>query len=233
MFGIGRIGSIAFVTGKISSVTLLTKYQRTVLYGRKFVTSGRNGEMEATSKLEAMLSRVSGVKEITSRSGNGWGRIRLGLDKYTPIDIARFEASTIIRQTWPQLPENVSYPSLSVRKPDEKSERPFLNYTLNAATLPISIQHYAEDVIKPKLSEIQGIYKINISGATPMEWQLTYDAKQLQKLGISSRTISSAIHYYQLCNSSALSTRIFGNGKIDFRKGQRRMDTCCAGSHKQ
>ncbi len=176
-------------------------------------SSSRVVEMEATSKLEAMLSRVSGVKEITSRSGNGWGRIRLGLDKHTPIDIARFEASTIIRQTWPQLPENVSYPSLSVRKPDEKSERPFLNYTLNAATLPISIQHYAEDVIKPKLSEIQGIYKIDISGATPMEWQLTYDAKQLQKLGISSRTISSAIqlHYRREFLGMGKSTSTKGN----------------------
>ncbi len=175
-------------------------------------SSSRVVEMEATSKLEAMLSRVSGVKEIKSRSSNGRGVISLGLDKHTPIDIARFEASTIIRQTWPQLPENVSYPYLSVSKPDKKSERPFLTYTLNAATLPISIQRYAEDVIKPRLSEIQGIYKINVSGATPMEWHLTYDAKQLQELGISSNDISSAIrlHYRR---------EFIGMGKSTSKKG--------------
>lgn len=159
--------------------------------------SSRVVEMEATSKLEAMLSRVPGVKEITSRSGNGWGDITLGLDKHTSIDVARFEASTIVRQTWSELPKNVSYPYLSVRRPDEKSARPFFSYTLNASTLPIMIQRYAEDIIKPRLSEIQGIYKIEINGATPMEWQLSYDVTQLQSLGISPSAIKQAIqlHY--------------------------------------
>ena len=50
-----------------------------------------------------------------STSGNGWGRITIELDKHTPIDIARFEASSIIRQTWPELPREVSYPTLSVQ----------------------------------------------------------------------------------------------------------------------
>lgn len=160
-------------------------------------SSSRVVEMEATSKLEAMLSRVTGVKEITSRSGNGWGNITLGLDKHTPIDVARFEASTIVRQTWSELPKNVSYPYLSVRRPDEKAARPFLSYTLNASTLPITIQRYAEDIIKSQLSEIQGIYKIEINGATPMEWQLSYDITQLQSLGISPSSIKQAIqlHY--------------------------------------
>ncbi len=161
-------------------------------------SSSRVVEMEATSKLEAMLSRVTGVKKVSSLSGNGWGQVTLDLDKHTPIDMARFEASTIVRQTWQDLPENTSYPQISVSKPDEEAERPFLNYTLNAATLPITIQRYAEDVIKPKLSEITGIYKIAINGATPMEWQLTYDAKQLQDLEISANAIKSAIrlHYH-------------------------------------
>lgn len=54
-------------------------------------------EMEATAQLEAMLARINGIREITSTSGNGWGSIRLELDKHTDIDVARFEVSTIIR----------------------------------------------------------------------------------------------------------------------------------------
>lgn len=162
--------------------------------------SSRIVEMEATSKLEAMLSRVSGVKEISSKSGNGRGQITLELDKHTPLDVARFEASTIIRQTWSELPRGVTYPYLAVQNPDDNdskaANRPFLSYTINAATLPITIQNYAEDVIKPRLSEIPGIYKVEISGATPMEWQLTYDIKQLQVLGITPSAIREAINLH-------------------------------------
>ena len=62
-------------------------------------TSARVVEMTATSKLEAMLARVKGIQSISSTSGNGWGSINVSLDKHADAAVARFEASTIIRQT--------------------------------------------------------------------------------------------------------------------------------------
>ena len=38
-------------------------------------TSARVVEMTATSKLEAMLARVKGIRGISSTSGNGWGSV--------------------------------------------------------------------------------------------------------------------------------------------------------------
>lgn len=159
--------------------------------------SSRVIEMEVTSRLEAMLARVKGIKEISSTSGNGWGRITLELDKHTNVDAARFEVSTIIRQTWPELPEALSYPLIQTSRPDDKEERPFLSYTLNAAAAPILIQRFAEEQIKPRLSSLAGIYRIDVTGATPMEWQLTYDSQQLTELGITLDLIEEAIsrHY--------------------------------------
>lgn len=160
--------------------------------------SARVIEMEVTSRLEAMLARIKGIKEINSTSGNGWGYVTLELDKHTNIDAARFEASTIIRQTWPSLPDGLSYPVLEMSRPDDKEVRPFMSYTLNAAATPIFIQRFAEDQIKPRLSGIPGIYRIDVSGATPMEWRLEYDSRQLATLGISIPDIQKAIsQYYQ------------------------------------
>ena len=158
--------------------------------------SARVIEMEVTSRLEAMLARIKGIKEISSTSGNGWGRITLELDKHTNIDAARFEASTIVRQTWPDLPEELSYPILEMSRPDDKESRPFMSYTLNASATPIFIQRFAEDQIKPRLSSVQGIYRIDVSGATPMEWRLEYDSRQLRDLGITIEDIQSAISQY-------------------------------------
>lgn len=159
-------------------------------------TSARVVEMEATSKLEAMLARIKGVKRINSTSGNGWGSIAIELDKHANMDAVRFEASTIIRQTWPELPDGVTYPYIQMRLSESKASRPFISFTLNAPSTPILIQQYAEEHIKTKLAQIPGIYKIDISGATPMEWRLEYDSEQLKHLGISLGDIQQAVSNY-------------------------------------
>lgn len=158
--------------------------------------SARVIEMEVTSRLESMLARIKGIKEINSTSGNGWGYVTLELDKHTNIDAARFEASTIIRQTWPGLPDGLSYPVLEMSRPDDKESGPFMTYTLNAAATPIFIQRFAEDQIKPRLAGIPGIYRIDVRGATPMEWRLEYDSRQLTTLGITTEDIRTAITQY-------------------------------------
>lgn len=159
--------------------------------------SSRVIEAEVTSKLEAMMARVKGIRKVNSTSDNGSGSISLELDKHADIDVTRFEVSTIIRQTWPQLPEGVSYPQISTRRSDDKASRPFITYTLNAPANPILIQQYAEENIKPVLGQLKGIYKVELNGAAPMEWQLEYDSDQLSRLGITLQAVQRAInrHY--------------------------------------
>ena len=84
-------------------------------------TSSRAVEMEVTSNLESMLARIRGVKRLNSTSGNGHGDITVELDKHADVEAVRSEASTIIRQTWPQLPEGVSYPPIHMKVPDENA----------------------------------------------------------------------------------------------------------------
>lgn len=160
-------------------------------------TSARVVEMTATSKLEAMLARVKGIRGIYSTSGNGWGSISVNLDKHVDAAVARFEASTIIRQTWPELPDGVSYPYIQMQSPGQSSQSPFMAFTINAPATPVLIQQYAEEHIKTRLAQLPGIYKINLSGATPMEWRLEYDSEQLRTLGISTDDIREAVrlHY--------------------------------------
>lgn len=159
--------------------------------------SARVVEMEATSKLEAMLARIKGIRNIYSNSGNGWGNVTIELDKHANANAVRFEASTIVRQTWSELPAGVSYPYIQMKRPDENALRPFISFSINAPSTPILIQKYAEDQIKTRLARLPGIYKIDIGGATPMEWRLEYDSEQLRQLGVDVGEISQAVqrHY--------------------------------------
>ena len=159
--------------------------------------SSRVIESEVTSRLEAMLARITGVKQINSVSSNGSGHITLTLDKHADIETTRFEVSTVVRQAWSQLPEGVSYPNIAARQADNNASRPFLSYTLNSPASPYEIQRYADEYLKPVIGQIRGVYKVDITGAMPMEWRLQYDSDLLHSLGLTPDHLRQAIaeHY--------------------------------------
>ena len=83
-----------------------------------------------------------------------------------------------------------------MNRPDEQSARPFLSYTLNAVSAPVFIQRFAEESIKPRLADIPGIYRVEITGATPMEWRLEYDSRQLAALEVMVDDLQTAISQF-------------------------------------
>ena len=155
--------------------------------------SSRVVEAEITSRLEAILSRVRGISRISSVSNNGGGSITVRLDEHSDIDAVRFEISTLVRQVWPDLPETASYPRLSTRHSESSSTRPFLVYTLNAPASPSYIWQYAENHIVPVVGRLPGVSKVELSGATPMEWTLDYDKELLAQLNVSVNDIQKAL----------------------------------------
>lgn len=156
-------------------------------------SSPRAVELETTSKLEAMFSRMRGIQKITSLSGNEWGRINIEFDKHTDMDIARFEVSTIVRQLWVLLPENVSYPLVSQNRVDQTDIKAFLSFTVNATVSPQEIQEFAENILRPQLSIVEGVNKIEVTGASPMVWEVEYDTNLMDLYGIRIEDIQDAI----------------------------------------
>lgn len=173
-------------------------------------------EMEVTSKLEAMLSRMRGVRKISSSSGNGWGSITLQFDKHVNPDHARFEVSTIIRQAWPYLPPELSYPNIQLRNSDDHAKKTFLSYSIIAPASPILIQQFAEDRIKTHLAQIEGVYQVDVSGANPMEWRLEYDVKQLEQVGLSLSDIKAAVNQYLHNESLGIAKIVENNNQERF-----------------
>ena len=157
--------------------------------------SGRVIEMQVTGPLEGAFSTIRGIRRINSESSRGSGRISLSFDKTTDMDAVRFEAAALIRQVYPTLPEGVSRPVLTLNRPDA-GETALLTYTINANTTVYTIGKYAEDVIKRRLSDIPGVYSINISGTRPFEWELAYDPEKLYESGIDQSAIQRAINDY-------------------------------------
>ncbi|MDF1550700.1 MAG: efflux RND transporter permease subunit, partial [Bacteroidales bacterium] len=163
-------------------------------------------EQEVTSKLEGLFSAMKGVENISSVSSMGDGVINLEFKKEVDLDAARFELATLIRLAYPDLPEQVSYPSIS--KSDNSNETPpLLSYNLNASASPYYIQKFANKNIVPKLSLVKGINNIYVYGAMPNQWEITYNVESINSFGIEVNEISKAIN-------SFLSTKIVGRAKL-------------------
>lgn len=157
--------------------------------------SARVIEQEVTSRLEGVFSSVKGVQDVSSVSSKGSGQISLSFKKNVNLDAARFEVASLIRQVYPELPEQVSFPTLSVGA-SGKNTSPILTYTLNSSASPYFIQKYAEDHLVPKLSLVPGVSGVNVYGSTPFEWEIRYNSDLIQTLGITSSDIAQGISNY-------------------------------------
>lgn len=157
--------------------------------------SARVIEQEVTSKLEGLFSGVKGIKDVSSVSSKGYGYINLSFKKTVNLDAVRFEVASLIRQAYNTLPEQVSFPELSMSASGGNTS-PILTYTLNASASPFFIQKFAEDHLVPKLSVIPGVSGVKVYGSTPYEWEIRFDSEQIQELGISSGDISQSISNY-------------------------------------
>lgn len=151
-------------------------------------------EKEVTAKLESGFAILKGVSKMSSKSSKGSGYITLAFDKYTNINNARFEVATIIRQLYKKLPEKVSYPSLRVNKPDDdEKQRAFLSYSINAPESPFLIQEKVKNSIEPQINAILGIDKVEVFGANPKEYVISYNNLLLQQLKIEREDIINVI----------------------------------------
>lgn len=157
--------------------------------------SGRILEKEVTARLEGVFNSIKGVKEIKSKSSSGRGNIQISFNKGTNMDVSRFEVATLIRQVYPELPEGISYPYIRVKTGNEESHS-LLVYTLNGSASPYFIQKYAEENLVPQISLLKGVNDIKVYGAKPFEWEVCYQTRKLQQLGIKAREVQIAINSY-------------------------------------
>ncbi len=182
-------------------------------------------EQEVTSKLEGVFNTVRGINSISSSSYKGGGSISMGFKKDVDMDAIRFEIASLIRQSYSELPEGVSYPGLSTSTRNESSS-PILSYSINANESPHYIKKFAEKYIQPPLANIKGVNKVEVYGATPYEWVIEYDSDKLLQLGISAYEIQGAVNtYFQKQN--------LGNGLIAAKNNAANHEMSLVLAHKQ
>jgi len=168
-------------------------------------------EQQVTASLEGVFATLPGIRKVSSVSAYGSAYITLEIDKHTNTDQLRFEVAMLIRQLYPKLPKEVSYPVLTLNAPgEEEKQKPLMILQLNGNAAASDLQRFAEEQVKPRLAQTDGIYEINIYGGNHYEWVLEYDQQRLETHDIAEKELISALQ--EELSQKSLGTATLENG---------------------
>lgn len=186
--------------------------------------SSESLESEVTSKIEGVLAGLDGCRKVTSVSSKGVGSVSVTFGKNTDIAAARFEVASAVRNLYPSLPEGLAYPSISLNAGGEK-KTPAISYQVKSPLPSVEIEKFIKNHIQTPLSSVKGVEDIRISGVSPYQWVITFDARKLVSLGLKASDISSAFrnHYSErllgmteLPDGNVMGVRLVSSSGDDF-----------------
>ena len=196
MAAIALFGAVAYLTLPISD--LPTVDYPTISVGTG-LPGGDPGTMASAvaSPLERQFTTIAGIEDMTSSSNTGNSNITMQFDLSRDIDTATVDVQTAIAAAMPLLPAGMPTPP-SFRKVNPADE-PILEVNLTSDTLEMSkVDEYAEDILAPRLSMINGVSQVNVQGAAKFAVRVQVDPNKLQAQQIGINDIDQALQSWNV-----------------------------------
>ena len=156
---------------------------------------GASPDTMATSvalPLEKQFQTIPGLKTISSSSTLGNTSLTLEFDESRDIDAASVDVQAALLRAQSALPQDMTSPP-SYRKVNP-ADAPVLFISLSSPSLaPTELQDYAEHVISPALSTIDGVAQINIFGAKRYAVRVHVNPEALASRNIGLDELSVAL----------------------------------------
>ncbi|MCR5606075.1 MAG: efflux RND transporter permease subunit [Treponema sp.] len=147
-------------------------------------------EQSLTRTLESSLSGLSGLKKLQSQSSSGLSLVILEFDYGINLDNAANEIRDKIDLIRSYLPADADSPITMKLDP---SMMPIMTLSLRGARTPEELRTYAEDVISPRLEQIDGIASANVSGGREKSINVDIPRDRLEAYGLSISTVAQMI----------------------------------------
>ncbi len=162
------------------------------------VSAARPGADPATmaatvaAPLERRLGEIAGVTEITSSNGVGSTRIAIQFDMNRSIDGAARDVQAALNAAMADLPSDM--PTLPSFRKANPNAIPVIILALTSKNLPASALYDAADtVIVQRLSQVEGVAEVNVSGAEQPAVRVRVNPTQIAAMGISMDQVRQAI----------------------------------------
>nr|WP_277988815.1 efflux RND transporter permease subunit [Ramlibacter ginsenosidimutans] len=142
--------------------------------------------------LEKQFSTIAGLKLISSVNTLGNSQITLEFDPTRDIDAAAVDVQAALLRAQRQLPaELTQLPSYRKVNP---ADAPVLFIALNSPSMGLSeLNDYAENLIAPTLSTIDGVAQVNVNGQKRFAVRVRANSDLLNARGITLEELAAAI----------------------------------------
>jgi multidrug efflux pump len=187
-----------FLVGAVAYRFLPVASMPTVDFPTINVTANRPGAdpetMAATvaAPLERRLGEIAGVTELTSRSSLGATRITVQFDLTRKIDGAARDVQAAINAALTDIPGDLQ--ATPTFKKSNPAATPIMILALTSKVLPPSALYDAADtVIAQRLSQVDGVAEVNVSGAEQPAIRVRVNPVALASMGLSMEDVRTSI----------------------------------------
>lgn len=152
-------------------------------------------ESEITKKIEDEVSTISDLKLLQSYSMPGMSLVILQFNMSKDADKALDELKSKLDIVTPAIPKEAERPIVQLYS---FSDAPVMQLVVSGDVSSNELYYQAKNVIKEKLSRIEGVSKINIQGGEQREIRVVSDQLKMQDVQMNLTDISS---YLQSANT--------------------------------
>ena len=156
---------------------------------------GASAETMASSvatPLETQFAQIPGVAQMTSTSILGSTQITIQFDLDRNIDAAGQDIQAAVNAASGFLPKTLPTPP-TYRKVNP-AESAITIYAIHSDVLPLTeVDDYAENVILPRMSQIQGVGLVSIGGQKKPAIRVQIDPAKIAALGIQLEDVAGVI----------------------------------------
>jgi len=145
-------------------------------------------ETLVTAPLEAAVSRIPGLRRVESVSKEGVSNMTLEFSWGTDMDFALLHTREKLDSAF--LPEDIEPPTIIPLDPQSK---PIMVLSVSGERSLLELKEFSEELIKPRLEQIEGIGSAEISGGVEREIHVEVNPNLLSLYGLTIEQISQRI----------------------------------------
>jgi HAE1 family hydrophobic/amphiphilic exporter-1 len=160
--------------------------------------AGASPETMASSvaaPMERQFTTIAGLDNMTSSSSRGQSNITLQFALDRNIDSAAQDVQNAISAVVRKLPPNMPAPP-NIRKVNP-TDQPIIQFSMNSVSLNVTtVDEYAETLIAPAISTIDGVAQVNIGGQAKFAVRVQLDPARMNKRDISLADVQNALNLH-------------------------------------
>jgi len=170
------------VGNKLTVITQMEKCSPTIV------------EHELTAIIESNVSRLKGIETIESISDLGQSKVEVTIDKFTDVDVFRFELASLLKEIYPKFPKTANYPTLLLSGNLDKTNQAVLTYYLYGHHDLNILYNFIDKKIKMATKSIQGISEIDISGKPEAMINVIVDRQKMLNFHIERADLATRLN---------------------------------------